>query len=79
MPEDVTNKEWCPACGLHHEENVRPTICHNLIELVTGLRAWLDGEDDEGQDLLATCDEILGETDDDDDDDEVFDDDDEEG
>lgn len=72
--EDVTGKEWCAACGNHHEENVRPTICHNLIELTRAVRSYVEeGDEDSAVNLAETCDEILGEeTVDEDDDDEVF-------
>jgi hypothetical protein len=72
--EDVTGKEWCAACGNHHDLNVRPTICHNFIILVEGIREMLESDDDDAAEKLCDiCDEILGEeTVVEDDDEEVF-------
>lgn len=72
--EDVTGKEWCPACGNHHDENVRPMICHNLLSLTEAVREFVEqGDEESARALGKACDDILGEeTVDDDEDDEVF-------
>jgi hypothetical protein len=67
--EDVSEKDFCPACGMHHEivdgQLVAPVICANVLNMAAGLRRWLEsgGDEDAEHELLVCLDEVLGEED----------------